>query len=315
MLALLREPAGGPWLTAASLAKRVLLLGRSTRLVQASLAVPDGTIIYAGEGESLPWLSRLHGARPGPTRALAWPDLRTLIEQRRGLVYIEVNRLLRGLLPRGAFFTLPWVVYLADARQDSKRATIEATYGRKVRQQGFVFRTLTDDASARSFYADLYCPYLRWRLGSQAHARGQDEILSAARAGFILQVMDKQQVVAAAVCRVREDTLTLLAVGLAPDFAEQLRRGALSALYYEIFRWARAHGLRWVNLLRARPHARDGVAQHKHRFGACPILDPWPHALLAVYPPLAGPVPEVSKDLLVESGQGSLVRLAERLQP
>jgi hypothetical protein len=311
----LREPASEPWLTAVGLAKRVLLLGRSTRLLHASLSIPGGEIVYAGEGESLAWLARLHRARPEKRGFLDWPGLQALLGQRKGLTYVEVNRLLRPLLPDGAFLTLPWVKYLADLGEQAHQNRIEAVYGRKVRQQGFGFRWQGGDAVARSFYRDLYLPYLRWRFGSEAHARGQGEILSAVREGLVLQVLDKDQVVAAAVCRLRGDTLTALALGLAADFAGLLRRGAVSAIYYEAFRWARAHGLRQVNLLRSRPHARDGVVFHKRRFGARPRLDAWPHALLAVYPPVGLALPEAAKDLLVDSGHGSLVTLAERLQP
>jgi hypothetical protein len=313
MFGFMREPAGEPWLTVAGLAKRVVLLGRGLRPVRVPLHTAEGEIVYAGEGESLTWLARLHGARLGERHPLDWPGLRDLACQRKNLIYVEVNRLLRPLLPAGAFFTLPWISYVADPRQ-AQQKLIEDIYGRKVRQQGFSFRWQSGDAVARSFYRDLYLPYVRWRFGSEAHARGQDEILSAVREGLVLQVLDKDQVVAAAVCRVRGDTLICLALGLASDFAGLLRRGAVSAIYYEVFRWAREHGMHQVNLLRSRPHARDGTVLHKRRFAGRPVLDPWPHALLAVYPPLGLPLPETTKDLLVESGHGSFVTLATRLQ-
>jgi hypothetical protein len=312
---LLREPAGEPWLTAVGWLKRVLLLVRSTQLVHVNLQAGEDEIAYVGEETNLLWLARLHGARMGERKPFDWRDLPALIGQRRNLVYLEVNRLLRPLLPKGAFFTLPWVCFVADPRAQDKRKMIEATYGRKVRQQGFAFRWVTGDEAALSFYRDFYHPYTRWRYGDQTRARGQDEILAAVRHGLVLQVLDKDQVVAAGVCRLCDDTLTFLAMGLAGDYVNLLRRGAMAAVYYEVFRWARDHGMHRVNLLRSRPHLRDGVVLHKRRFGAQPTLDPWPHALLAVYPPVGLSLPEAAKDLLVESGHGTLVTLAERLQP
>jgi MoaA/NifB/PqqE/SkfB family radical SAM enzyme len=165
-----------------------------------------------------------------------------------------------------------------------------------------------------SFYWDFYLPYLNWRFGQHAHARRQDEIVAAVQEGFVLHVLDQDRVVAAGACRLRGTTLTWLALGLAPDFADQLRRGAAGALYYELFRWARAHGVQTVNLLRARPHAHDGVSLHKRRFGARPVQDPWPHALLAIYSPTPPTtLPCAARDLLVEDGHGCLSRLADRL--
>ncbi len=271
-------------------------------------------IAYLGEGTNLLWLASLHRARMGERRILDWRELPDVIAQRRGLVYVEVNRLLRPLLPQGAFFTLPWLNFEADPSMPDKRKMLEATYGRKVRQQGFTYRWVTGDEVARSFYRDLCLPYAQWRFGVQVRARGENEVLAAVRHGMVLHVLDQDRVVAAGACRIRGDTMTLLAVGLARDYVELLRRGALGAVYYELFRWARDHGMRRVNLLRARPHRCDGVARHKRRFGACPEFDSWPCTLLAIYPPLTASLPEVAKDLLVESGHGTAMALAERLQ-
>jgi hypothetical protein len=311
----MREPAYEPWLTVGSWVKRLQLLVRSTRPIRAHLQTAEGDIVYLGEGTSLRWLARLHGARIREEKPVDWPSLRMLAGQRQSLVYVEANRLLRPLLPPGAFFTLPWLCFEADPREQDRRQMIEATFGRKVRQQGFTFRWVHGDQAARAFYRDFYCPYAQWRFGSESHPRGQGEIVATVRHGQVLHVLDKDQVVAAGACRVRDDTMTFLAMGLASDYVNLLRRGAMSAIYYEVFRWARAHGMRRVNLMRSRPHARDGVALHKRRFGARPVLDPWPHALLAVYPPVGKSVPEMAKDLLVDNGQGTLVTLAERLHP
>jgi hypothetical protein len=314
-----REPAGEPWLTVAGLAKRVLLLGRTTRLLQARLTSDDGEVSYAGEGESLDWLGQIHGARVSGTCSIDWRGLQALVAGRKGLVYLEVNRLLRPLLPAGAFFTLPWLSFAVDLRSGQdlvNRREIESTYGRKVRQQGFRFRWQSGESAARAFYREFYLPYLEWRFGDQGHARREDEVVATVREGFVVQVMDKDRIVAAAVCRLRGATLTFLASGLRSDFASLLRRGAASALYYEIFRWARAHRIERVNLLRARPHLKDGVCLHKRRFGAQPEIDAWPHAVLAVYPlatSAGGGLPPAVEDLLVEDGRGGLVRLADRL--
>lgn len=310
---LLREPGDASLLGLAGLGKRVLLLGRTRRLVEARIAASDTDVCYAGEGESLTWLGRIHGGRVVEHRPLAWARLRERIECRDKLLYLEVNRFLRPLLPSGGFFTLPWLRYAAsleDAGQRGKKL-IEATYGRKFRQQGFTSRLLRGAEDASIFHRDFYLPYVMWRFGDETHARDASEIRAVVRHGFILQILQGDLPVAAAACRLGGESVTLVALGLRGDYNDLLRRGALSAVYYQLFRWARENHLGRVDLLRARPHGQDGVAVHKARFGARPERDPWPHALLAIYPPAGTALPLATRDLWVEGSQGEMARLAD----
>jgi hypothetical protein len=164
---------------------------------------------------------------------------------------------------------------------------------------------------ADHFHRDFYLPYVRWRFGDDVHSRDVREIRAAVRHGFILQILHGELPVAAAACRLGRASVTLVALGLRGDYHDLLRRGALSAVYYQLFRWARENHLGRVDLLRARPHGQDGVAVHKTRFGARPEQDPWPHALLAIYPPARAALPMAAGDLLVEDPHGGLTRLAD----
>jgi SAM-dependent methyltransferase len=311
------EPADGPLLTLAGLAKRILLLGRTRRLVLARIVAPDVDALYAGEGESLAWLARLHGASVEDRRPISWAGLLRLAEERDRLLYVEINRLLRPLLPAGGFFTLPWIRFAAQIDTDAGRGgkkLVEATYGRKVRQQGFTSRLLSGRAAAETFHRDFYLPYVRWRFGGETHPRSRWETRAAVRNGFVLQILQGELPVAAAACGIRRGSVTLLALGLQGDYPDLLHRGALSAVYYELFRRARESGLRRVDLLRSRPHSADGVSLHKKRFGARPETDPWPHALLAIYPPATSELPAPARDLLVEDPRGRIVRLADLVE-
>jgi hypothetical protein len=237
-----------------------------------------------------------------------------LAEERERLLYVEINRLLRPLLPAGGFFTLPWIRFAADIDAETGRGgkkLVEATYGRKVRQQGFTSRLLKGPQAAETFHSDFYLPYVLWRFGGDTHPRGRREVAAAVRNGFVLQILQGDLPVAAAACRIRRRSVTLVALGLQGDYGDLLHRGAMSAVYYELFRWARENGLGRVDLLRSRPHCGDGVSLHKKRFGARPERDPWPHALLAIYPPAGSELPAPARDLLVEDPRGRLVRLAD----
>ena len=309
---LLFEPDGGSLLALASLAKRILLLGRTSRLILARLVAPEADALYAGEGESLGWLARLHGARVEDGGPIAWTRLRRLAEERKKLLYVEVNRLLRPLLPDGGFFTLPWLRFATDMGSHRDRSRqIEATYGRKVRQQGFTSRLQRGQRAAETFYSEFYLPYVLWRFGGDSHARSRLEICAALHSGFVLQILEGELEVAAAACRIQRGSVTMLALGLRGNYTDLLHRGAMSAIYYELFRTARELGLGRVDLLRARPHRKDGVAMHKTRFGARPESDPWPHALLAIYPPVGSALPAPAHDLWVEAPARAMVRLAD----
>ena len=54
-----------------------------------------------------------------------------------------------------------------------------------------------------------------------------------------------------------------------------------------------------VDLLRSRPHAEDGVYQHKSRWGAVTEVDDWPHTLLCFFIPPQVEVPACLARLLV----------------
>jgi len=313
MTSLFSEPFADSILPVAGVAKRLLLLARAWRLHSARIVGPDGEAVYAGEGGSLAWLAQLHQARVEERRPIGLLGLLRMAAERKTLCYIEINRLFRPLLPPRPFFTLPWIRFVADLEREATTAAmkeVETTYGRKVRQQGFKVRLETGLAAAEEFYRGFYLPYLRWRFGDEAHPRSQAEIVSAVRRGFLLQILDGAQPVSATVCRRHDSSVTMVASGLRGDYRSLLRRGAMSALYCEVFRWARANHLRHVDLLRARPHADDGVSQHKKRFGAQPETDPWPHALLAIYPPRGLPLPRPAHNLLVENDKSELAPLA-----
>lgn len=59
------------------------------------------------------------------------------------------------------------------------------------------------------------------------------------------------------------------------------------------------------------PRLKRAVCMMLRRFGARPETDPWPHALLAAYPPARTALPDLARNLPVEYGHGELARLAD----
>ncbi len=128
----LREPSDPQLYQVVSWFKRFALLGRSLRLSRVVLGAGFERAIYVGEGESLPYLGGLHkGIGPLGPDSIALARLPAEIMRRRGesLLYIEVNRLLSGLVPPCGFVTLPWIRQkiqlegpgVPDARSEHRR--------------------------------------------------------------------------------------------------------------------------------------------------------------------------------------------------
>lgn len=277
------------------------------RLREAEIGTGPTRVRYLGDGESLSFLGAVHRGevrltgRAGATRIGEWvQDARS-----QGLTYLELNRLLAPLVPRGGWVTFPWVRQVIDLGGPALAArwrSIEATYGRKVRQNRFCFRVERGRAVADEFYWEFYRPHIQVRYGGAAHLRTAAEVRSAVRRGFVLKVLEDDEWLAAAACRLRGGRVTTLAFGVRQGQEAALRRGALSAVYYFLLGWARERALSKVDLLRSRPHSEDGVFEHKRRFGAEAVRDMWPHTAIWVFPAEGQPLPAAAGGLLVWSG-------------
>ena len=299
------EPANPYLYRLVCLFKRIGLLGRSLQLYRVVLGAKAESAIYIGEGESLAYLSNLHhGSSVSELSPIALSLLPSEIRRQRGkcLLYVEVNRLLSVLVPPGGFLTLPWVrqrVRLNGRDYRLRVPSIEGVYGRKVRRFGFCCQFTQDQGALKEFYYEFYRPYILERFGGMAHLRSYSELAAGMQSGFLIKVLQKDQWISGVVCPRCGAEVKALAFGLRGDYADLLARGALSATYYFLIRWALEHSVEEVDLLRSRPHIRDGVFVHKHRFGATPHLDSWPHSAIWIFPSQNAQQTECARGLIV----------------
>jgi hypothetical protein len=305
------EPVGSPLLVAASLLKRVLVVHRSARPLVAWVGPlkstetgHEGEALYWGEGESLSFLASVHGGEYRLSQAHGWLWLRQFFrtDERKFLCYAEVNRLCAFLLPREGYRTLPWIrqkLPLNERTDQTVSKSVEEVYGRRVRRYGYQPRYCHDAGVMPEFFDRMYRPYITKRFGQAAHLRSLDELTRIQQKGFLLQIDEQGRWVAGAVCCVHGSEVIVAALAVAQPFEDLLHRGALSAVYYFVLRWAREHGMDFVDLLRCRPHITDGVYEHKRRFGAQPSTDAWPHTVIGIYPPRSGHITSGAAGLLV----------------
>jgi hypothetical protein len=299
------EPANPYLYRLVGFIKRIGLLGRSLRLSRVVLGAKPDSAIYVGEGESLAYLSNLHHGSSGEElKPISLSLLPTEIRKQRGkrLLYVEVNRLLSVLVPPGGFLTLPWVrqrIRLTGRDYRLRVPNIEGVYGRKVRRFGFCSQLTQDQGALKEFYYEFYRPYIIERFGEMARLRSYSELSAAMQSGFLIKVLQKDQWISGVVCPRCGAEVKALVFGLRGDYADLLSRGALSATYYFLIRWALEHSVEEVDLLRSRPHTGDGVFVHKRRFGATPHLDSWPHSAIWVFPSRKAQQVECARGLIV----------------
>lgn len=231
------------------------------------------------------------------------------------LFCLEINRLLRCLVPAGGVATYPWIrqrIMLNSPECAARKGKIEHNYGRKVRKYGYRFRLARDRESVSRYYAELHLPHIRRRY-NDPHVRSLAETSKAVMGGFLLQVLAGDLWVAGAACRVGRDGISVISFGHLPDEIYPLRFGALSAVYYFLVDYACGHSISSLDLLRSRPHADDGVYRHKKFWGAIPETDPWPHTMLSINVDNASSPPRGMEGLLVWE-EGEFVTLGEALE-
>lgn len=267
-------------------------------------------LIYIGEGESLDyfrdfWFSSVSDevSTTIPLRSLRGV-VRELLSSTTPFV-VETNRFLDFLVPAGGQLSFPWIrqkVFLGGKGYLERRRKIEDIYGRKVRKYKYTFKTVRDESAVVRFYNEFYVPYAKFRFKGTCYLRSVEEFQSAIGSGFLLQVFEGKRWVAGDICRLKNNELVALAIGLIPDYAYYLRRGALSAAYYFILKLAKENGIEKVDLMRSRPHSDDGVYNHKHKWGARPVKDSWPHTSIRIFVPDKSAAPEVLRNQLVWDG-------------
>ena len=275
-------------------------------------------LVYIGEGESLQYLKHLFFAEVRSENNTLFPlwNMRKVIKQLQledMCLYVEINRLFDFLIPVGGFHTFPWikmVVFLSSKCYLQTKRMIEGTYGRKIRKYKYSYQITKNKKLVNKFYGEFYLPYIKERYMNTMHLRSLKEIMSSVESGFLLQIFDGDHWVSGAICKLEKNKVIVRAFGLIQEYPYYLRRGALSAVYYFIFKWAEQNSLQIVDLQRSRAHTNDGVYEHKRRWGAKAVKDMWPHTSLWIFIQKKEEVPLSLKKQLVWNGN-KFVQLQE----
>lgn len=298
------EPSNPILYRIVGLVKRVILMPRSFILKvvllqgKADDKSKDLRLIYIGERESLEYIKNQYFSEITQSEisiSTIWQFKKRMNQFiSNTIVLVEINRLLQFLVPNGGFVSYPWIrqsVNLKDEFYKGRKRKIEDLYGRKVRKNNYRFQITQNIESVNKFYYDIYSPYMKSRYGEDVYLRSISEIRNVMKTGFLLKVFDEDILVAGAVCRLTKRRITAYTFSVAQNYQYHLKRGALSAVYYFLFKWAEQNDVDTVDLLRSRPHLDDGVFEHKRRWGANAQKDVWPHTFIEMFIPKNVEVP------------------------
>jgi hypothetical protein len=324
---MMREPANQFLYVAVGLMKRIVLLPRSFRLKmfrlkgKAAGTCCDFTLYYIGERETIGYFRRSYFSQVVsedmgiiPLGALR-SELRRLRTSGNAVI-VEVNRLLDFYVPQGGFQSFSWIKQKAvveGSLVQSRRRKIEDVYGRKVRNRKYIYKLTKEDRAVERFYHELHLPYISRKYQETTHVRSLQELRSAARQGFLMEVFEEDRLVSGVVCHCSRDTVRVLASGIAPDYEYNLRGGAHSACEYFILQWSQENAIKTIDYLRSRPNLNDGVFEYKRKWGALPVKDLWPHTSLWIFAPKGAEIPQIVGKQLVWR-QNGFVTLEECLQ-
>lgn len=314
---ILDEPLNPAVNNVLSIVKRFMLIQRSHRLSHVVFYQSETPLHYLGEGENVDYLAGLLGnyRHEGDVKLAQLAREIDFLKKQHGrniALIIEVNRLLSGFIPSNAFRSYPWIRQVSSISDYQQRKQyISDVFGRKVRKYGYTIDICREIKILRGFYDDMYLPYIYSRFGSQSIPRSFRMLARQVRNGFLLRVFEEKECVSAVVCRLIRNRLAAVAFGVAHEHEYNLKRGAMSACYYYLFRQAESMGCDHVDLLRSRPNSGDGVFEHKRRWGAKPYRDHWPHTVLGILIP--DKVPSGLGNILVKKG-GNFLSLSQCIE-
>jgi len=183
---------------------------------------------------------------------------------------VRYESVFRGLYN---FKSQEWVRQVLDI-QDSWEA-IEKRFHknpietkRKIRKYNLTFKITRNLEDFNVFYYKMYLPHIMRQFGNISDIDSYKEMKCYFLSGFLLFVMDGEQPIAGGLCLIDNDILVFRRLGVLDGNRDHLHKGAQSAIYYFIIRYAKEEGFKKVDLMKSRPFLDDGVYRHKREWGA-----------------------------------------------
>ncbi len=142
--------------------------------------------------------------------------------------------------------------------------------GRRIKKEGFDYRTSNDLHDFDTFYYDIYLPTAQKQFGDLAIIETYEELKSVflEGRGVLIFVMENGSPVAGSLIFFQDKTLIEYRLGVLHGDRDYVKRGAQSAINYFEIRFALENSCDLYDMLGSRPFLEDGVYGHKRQWGA-----------------------------------------------
>jgi hypothetical protein len=136
----------------------------------------------------------------------------------------------------------------------------------------FSYRTSRELKDFEFFYYEMHIPHVQKRFQELAHVDTYEDMKAMFEKGFLIFIEEGEKSIAGILCEIQDNTLYSRRTGVLHGDEDYIRKGASSAEYYFMLKYALENGLSKVDLLRSRPFLNDGVYTTKRKWGAmvCP---------------------------------------------
>ncbi len=247
------------------------------RGVTAARGLPC-SIAIAGTGpwvEYLPDLFFQAPPVPEPLGSVPWWTLSRTLDRlalSANMVVARVDRISAHLLLDDRYLRVPeWVEVRLDVTQD-----LEAIWSRsnsvqrdlqRMRKNDLSHELSNSDADFRLWYSRCYVPFLCKRHAKYGVIASMGRLHPHFRHGVLLWVIHRGQRIAGMLMRQQGRVLHGLTLGTIDGEYSALRLGAIGAIYYHAFHYAKTHGCHQVRFGGTRAIVTDGDVRYKRKWG------------------------------------------------
>jgi hypothetical protein len=234
------------------------------------------TILYAGNGNNLNYLIKLGFAGQCKVTYLGkafLPQIFSMAERKKGSYSLFVAEL-PSFLTKGLkknYFQVPcWIRGEIDIPDDSsienRNSSLQSDM-RRIKKFGLSFEITNEEARLKSFYLDMYLPYITSRYGNTAIIEKYPVIKKEFPECDLILVKSGNQEIAGGLIARNRSKARLFCFGIKDGNPDYVRIGAIGALYHFSIQYLKEKGFRKVNFGGSRPFLRDGVLIYKRKWG------------------------------------------------
>ena len=185
---------------------------------------------------------------------------------------MRVDRISSALLFRDDYLAVPaWVKMVLPVPKnplDLARGNHSLQGDLRLIKRGNLQAQVTrEDSSFTFFYESLYVPFVRRRHAELAFVRDAYWLRRRCQKGGILWITCAGERIAGMLFEERRRVLYLWAEGVLDGDPKLVKRGAISALHFNIIDYACRQGCHSVDFGAVRPCLGDGLLRYKHKWG------------------------------------------------